>query len=270
MVRNLKSRNCEPETFTAGSMKIFLTNDDGYKAEGIKALYRVLSTNHQVTLIAPDREKSAVSHGISLNSPLRIERVVMEDQHPGYAVNGTPADCVKLGLFQVFKTPPDLLVSGINAGANLGIDINYSGTASAAREGTLNRIPSLAVSLMKGQAMDFKGLARFIAQMIEKWQDFDLPIGTFLNINGPDLPMDKTQGVKITRQSLNNLSWKFDQRIDPKGRPYYWYGGENNGAPAKGTDVHALLNNHISITPIQCDMTCDQGFTCLEAMAEHL
>ena len=251
-------------------MKILLTNDDGYKAPGIRALYRSLNDSHEVVLIAPDQEKSAVSHGITLHSPLRIKEIRLESGHKGYAVSGTPADCVKLGLFEIFDTPPDLVISGINAGGNLGIDINYSGTASAAREGALNGVRGMAVSLMLGETMDYQGMAGFASGLVDKWEDLQLAPGTFLNVNGPDIPVDRVSQVQVTRQAQNNLSKEFERRVDPKNRPYFWYGGGNNGMAEPGTDIHAILNQCISITPIRCDSTDDGSLAGLDSLTMNM
>ncbi|SDT84399.1 5'/3'-nucleotidase SurE [Desulfobacula phenolica] len=236
-------------------MKILLTNDDGYAAPGIQVLYESLRPYHKVVLIAPDREKSAVSHGITLNDPIRMSPVRLNDGDDGYAVTGTPADCVKLGLFDLFTTPPDLIISGINPGCNTGVDINYSGTVSAAREGALNGILSIAVSIKTGKTPDFQGMSRFIANIVDKVYDNGLPSGTFLNINAPDIPLDEVKGVKITRQASNNLSKQFDKRVDPKNRSYYWYGRIDQVADEPDSDITAVLQGYISITPVQCDIT---------------
>ncbi|OGR27764.1 MAG: 5'/3'-nucleotidase SurE [Desulfobacterales bacterium RIFOXYA12_FULL_46_15] len=239
-------------------MKILLTNDDGYNAPGILALYEALSAAaHEVLLIAPDREKSAVSHGISLNQPMRINAITLNNGRPGYGITGTPADCVKLGLFELCPLqPPDLIISGINPGCNTGVDINYSGTVGAAREGALNQISSIAVSIRRSDKfMDFQGMSRFITGLSEKIHNFDLPDGTFLNINAPDIPINGIQGVRITRQAQDNISKQFEKRVDPKNRFYYWYGDASRIMGEIDTDVHALSQNYISITPIQCDNT---------------
>jgi 5'-nucleotidase len=237
-------------------MRILLTNDDGYNAPGILALYEALSADHDVLLIAPDREKSAVSHGISLNQPMRIHTIPLGNGRNGYGITGTPADCIKLGLFELCPSKPDLIISGINPGCNTGVDINYSGTVGAAREGALNRIFSIAVSIRKSEKpMDFKGMSGFVAGLTEKIHDFDLPDRTFLNINAPDLPMDTVQGVRITRQAQENVSKQFEKRLDPKNRFYYWYGTVNRNDGEIDTDLHALAHNCVSITPIQCDLT---------------
>lgn len=237
-------------------MKILLTNDDGYNAPGILALYETLRSVHDVTLIAPDREKSAVSHGITLNEPVRLDKIKLVGGGKGYAVTGTPADCVKLGLFELFTTPPDLVISGINPGSNTGININYSGTVGAAREATLNGILSLAVSIQrKENRMDFQGMSRFIAGVAGRIHDDGLPEGTFLNINAPDILLAEMCGVKITKQASGNLSKRFEKRTDPKDRSYYWYGRTCQMDEEPDTDVNALSENYISVTPIKCDLT---------------
>lgn len=237
-------------------MKILLTNDDGYNAPGILALHEALSPSHDVMLIAPDREKSAVSHGISLYQPMRIHKITLDNGRTGFGITGTPADCVKLGLFEICETKPDLIISGINPGCNTGVDINYSGTVGAAREGALNRILSMSVSIRKSDgAMDLKGMSQFISNLCEKIHEFHLPQGTFLNINAPDIPIENVQGIRITRQAQDNVSKQFEKRIDPKNRFYYWYGDVNRETNGNDTDIHALSEHYISITPIQCDHT---------------
>lgn len=236
-------------------MKILITNDDGYRAPGILALYRALARDHEVILAAPDRERSAIGHGITLNQPLKYERVDLSCGGSGYAVAGTPADCVKLGLFEFYDHPPDLVISGINAGSNTGINLNYSGTAGAAREASLNGVTALAVSIQHGDVMDFSGMADYLGSLVGKVSDMGLPPGVFLNLNGPCIPIKEAQGVKITRQADNNLSTEFDRREDPRGKSYFWYGGMIPVRPEGDTDNDALLENYISITPIQCDMT---------------
>lgn len=237
-------------------MKILLTNDDGYGAPGILALYETLRSHHDVVLIAPDREKSAVGHGITLNEPMRMDRVELPCGGEGYAVTGTPADCVKLGLFELFIQPPDLVISGINPGSNTGVNINYSGTVGAAREAAMNGIQSMAVSIFKkGTPLDFAGVSGFVAQFIPHIHGYGLPFGTFLNINVPDTPIAQVQGIKITRQASSNVSRQFEKRTDPKNRPYYWYSTIERMDGEADTDVSALSQNYISMTPIQCDIT---------------
>ena len=248
-------------------MKILLTNDDGYNAPGILALYETLKSHHEVMLVAPDREKSAVSHGITLNEPMRIDRVNLSNGGEGYSITGTPVDCVKLGLFRFYTSPPDLVISGINPGSNTGVNINYSGTVGAAREAALNGILSIAVSIFKkGDISDFYGMAQFMAQIVNKIGDCNLPSGIFLNINAPDIPINEARGIKITRQASDNLSKQFDKRVDPRNQSYYWYGGIGKITGEGNTDVNALLENYISITPIQCDMTYYKTLEKLESL----
>jgi 5'-nucleotidase len=237
-------------------LKILLTNDDGYNAPGIQALYEVLSPFHDVIIIAPDRDKSAVSHGISLNQPLRLEKVKLYNDKNVYSVSGTPADCVKLGLFELYNKAPNLIISGINPGTNTGVNINYSGTAGAAREGAINKITSIAVSVKKkGRVMDFDGMAMFTAKFLEKIHDIKLPCGTFLNINAPDIPITESTPVRITRQGQDNISQGFDKRMDPRTWEYYWYSDINRKIGEDGTDNHAIAMNAISITPVKSDAT---------------
>ena len=236
-------------------MKILLTNDDGYRAPGILALYRALTPDHEVVLAAPDRERSAIGHAITLNQPLGYERVDLNGGGSGYAINGTPADCVKLGLFELCGGTPDLVISGINAGSNTGVNINYSGTAGAAREAAINGLTAMAVSIQYGEIMDFSGMAEYVRSIAGKVRGMGLPDGVFLNINGPCAPIRDTAGVRITRQADNNLSNRFDRREDPRSRVYFWYDNMMPVRPGDGTDNDALLGNFISITPLQCDTT---------------
>jgi len=247
-------------------MKILLTNDDGYNAPGILALYKALTPHHQVILIAPDREKSAVGHGITLNEPMRINTIRLHGDEV-YAITGTPADCVKLGLFELCTTPPDLVISGINPGSNTGININYSGTVAAAREAAFNGITSMAVSIYRaGSLFDFKGMSTFAAQMADKIHDYRLPPRTFLNINAPGIPFEQVKGIKITRQASNNVSKKFVRRTNPRNKSYYWYDNMDQADIQEDTDVNALLQNYISITPIQCDITDYKTMAALESL----
>ncbi len=248
-------------------MKILLTNDDGYNAPGILTLYETLKPHHEVILIAPDREKSAVGHGITLNDPIRIDKINLNAGDEVYAISGTPADCIKLGLFELCTTPPDLVISGINPGSNTGLNINYSGTVAAAREAAFNGILSMAVSILKTKnTIDFQGMSKFVVKLINNIHDYRLPSGTFLNINAPSIPIDEVKGIKITRQASNNISKHFDKRTDPKNRSYYWYGKIDQVNGETDTDVKALSQNYISITPVQCDITDYKAMAALESL----
>jgi 5'-nucleotidase len=237
-------------------MKILLTNDDGYSAPGILALYDVLKSQHDVILIAPDMERSGVGHGVTLNEPMRFEKIELHGRGQGYMISGTPADCVKLGLFELYASRPDLVISGINPGSNTGVNLNYSGTVGAAREAALNGIRAVAVSIRRtDNPMDFKGVAQFVARFVAQIPGHGLPSGTFLNINAPDVPMAQVRGIRITRQGLDNVSETFERRMDPKNRAYYWYGSITRETGEPDTDVSAVSQNYMSITPIQCDTT---------------
>ena len=237
-------------------MKILLTNDDGVYAKGLLALYNRFAEKHDVTIIAPDRERSAVGHGLTIYSPLRINKINNYSRINGYAVSGTPADCVKIGIVELLDQRPDIVISGINPGANVGININYSGTAAAAREAALLGIPSMAVSI-RGFVTDYYAdAAIFIEKLSERIMQHGLPKGTFLNVNIPDMPVDKTKGVIISKQGASILDEYFDQRTDTRKRTYYWYGCTIPAeSDIRDIDENAVLNNFISITPVRCDMT---------------
>ncbi len=237
-------------------MHVLLTNDDGIHAPGLWALYRAFSRRHRVTVVAPDRERSAVGHGITLHQPLRFEKTQVNGGLSGFSVDGTPADCVKLGLAELLDTPPELVVSGINPGANLGINVNYSGTVAAAKEAALAGIPALAVSIMAPGHHHVEAVARFAETLSLKVLQRGLPPGTFLNVNFPDLPMNQIKGIRWSRQGSGGFPQHFEKRTDPRERPYYWQGCDSQVAD-DGSDVDgaAIGASYISITPIKCDMT---------------
>lgn len=238
------------------SLNILLTNDDGIYAEGLLALHRVLGRRHHVTVVAPDRERSAVGHGITLHSPLRAMEVAVNGSTKGWAVNGTPADCVKLAVLELMEERPDLVISGINSGANVGINLNYSGTVAAAKEAAVYGLQSMAVSIQANQNPSYESAAAFVAQISSMVVANQLPLGTFLNINFPDLPADQTAGVQVSRQAADLYDEYFEKRQDPRDRTYYWQGSESEPAYRhEDADGAALLNKYISITPVRCDMT---------------
>lgn len=245
-------------------MKILLTNDDGIHAQGLWTLYDVLARRHHVTVVAPDRERSAVSHGITLHQPIRTTRITANNGCMGYAVDGTPVDCVKMGLMEILDTKPDVVISGINPGANIGVNINYSGTVAAAKEAALYKIPAVAVSIAGRQAADYKFAAHFTVMLAENVHQKGLPFGTILNVNIPDIPMEKIEGVRISKQGTSLYSERLDKRIDPRNRIYYWHGNDSQAAfTSSDVDGAALEENFISITPIKCDMT---DYTMLEEL----
>ncbi len=237
-------------------MKLLLTNDDGIYAEGLWALHNRLSEKHTVSVIAPDRERSAVGHGITLNHPLRAETISVNGFGSGIAVSGTPADCVKLAIVSLLDSRPDMVISGINPGANIGVNLSYSGTVSAAKEAAHYGIPAIAASIHGRTGRHYDDASKFISELAEKVIKKGLPFGTFLNVNLPDLPIGDMAGVRISRQAVSMLSETFEKREDPRGQHYYWQGCDSQTVfDHPETDGAALCSNYISITPVKCDMT---------------
>jgi 5'-nucleotidase len=238
-------------------MNILLTNDDGIYAEGIRALYESLKGIGNVTVVAPDTERSAVGHAITLSDPLRVKKVFRGGKFFGYATTGTPADCVKLAIRAILKKKPDLVVSGINLGPNVGYSVLYSGTVSGATEGAILGIPSFAISLATFTNPDYSFAAEFakkLARQILKHKN--LPKGTLLNVNIPAIAKKRIKGVRIVKQSGRAIEERFDKREDPRKRIYYWLTGEIIKSDAKeDADIETIRKNYISITPIHCDMT---------------
>lgn len=232
---------------------ILVTNDDGVYSKGISALAKTLQEIGEVFVVAPDREKSAVAHSLTLHRPLRVERI----RKNFYAVDGTPADCVHLGVNSILPESPHLIVSGINKGGNLGDDINYSGTVSAAFEGTLLGIPSFAISLVSRSHFKFDVAARFALRVARYIIHRGLPEGTFLNINVPNLHEKEIKSYKITQQGrwIRNGSGVIE-KMDPRGKKYYWIGGGQLILDhRKDTDIEAVSRSYISITPLNLDLT---------------
>jgi 5'-nucleotidase len=197
-----------------------------------------------------------VGHAITLTDPLRVKSINRNGAFFGYAVKGTPADCVKLAINELMKPPPDLVVSGINLGANVGINVIYSGTVSAATEGTILGVPAIAVSINTFRDPDFRPAARFARLLVRQVKEHGLPPYTSLNVNVPAISESKIRGVRVTRQGVTRFVEKFDRRIDPRENVYYWQCGSNPPLEEDGdTDGSALANDCISITPIQHDLT---------------
>jgi 5'-nucleotidase len=246
-------------------MKVLLTNDDGIYAEGLRALVDVFLKQHDVSVIAPDRERSAIGHGITLNAPLRVQSVRLPEGIAAQAVNGTPADCVKLAVIELLSCKPDMVIAGINPGANVGVNLNYSGTVAAAKEAALYGIPAMAVSIMGLNAAHYADAARFIEKLSLKVIQQGLPRGTFLNVNLPNLPLSGIRGIKLSRQGNRLFGEYFEKRVDPRDRIYYWQGCDSP-PEFDQTDIDgAVIHDHyISITPIQCDMTDHQALNRLK------
>jgi 5'-nucleotidase len=237
-------------------MNILLTNDDGIHAEGLWTLRAQLARRHEVTVIAPDRERTAVSHGITLHLPLRAAAVVVNGGCRGIAVNGTPADCVKLGILELLKAKPDLVVAGLNPGANVGVNIAYSGTVAAAKEAALGGIPAIAASMEGDGPYAYEPAAAFVARLADVVRRRGLHAGTFLNVNFPKVPPEEIAGVRISRHGLETPPETMERRIDPRNRVYYWQGADRQSFGVDpDVDGAVLRRGFISITPIHCDMT---------------
>ena len=246
-------------------MHILVTNDDGVYAPGLLALARAMLPLGKVSVLAPDRNWSASGHVKTLDRPLRVKEVHLADAEgiKAYASDGAPSDCVALAVLGVLPEPIDLVVSGINPNSNVGHDLTYSGTVTAAMEGAISGLPALAFSLDMGENGEkdpqYSEAARIAAEItrvaMERWQSNN----ELLNVNIPNQPADKIRGIMITRQGLRIYRDKLVRREDPRGRPYYWIGGETpTGVPEEGTDIGALAGNYVSITPIQLDLTAYQ------------
>jgi len=234
---------------------ILICNDDGIEAEGIKALAKEIKRFANVIVAAPHTQQSAVGHSITMSNPIRVREVLMFGDFYGYAVEGTPADSVKLAVHTLLKDKKiDLLISGINQGANTAINIIYSGTVSAATEGTILGIPSIAISLTSYTNKDFTYAARFASKLAKKVIKNHLPKGTLLNVNVPAIKNIK--GVVITKQGKSSWDDTYEIRIDPGGRKYYWLTGRMHKIDTlKEFDVKAVDDGYVSITPIQYDLT---------------
>ena len=236
--------------------RILVTNDDGIFSDGIYALYTAMKEIGEVSVVAPDSEKSAVGHAITISDPLRVTEVERNGNLFGWAVNGTPADCVKLSVKGILQFKPDLVVSGINRGSNTATNVIYSGTVSAATEGTIMGIPSIAFSLTTFQKTDLS-LASEVAHLLaSRVLENGLPEGTLLNVNIPPLSREEIQGIKVTRQGKGRYEEAVEKRIDPTNRTYYWLGGTKLILD-KDDDIDevAVLNGYVSVTPLQYDLT---------------
>ena len=236
--------------------QILITNDDGVTSPGLLALKQALETVGDVTIFAPDRNWSAAGHSKTMHKPLRISRVKLADGSPAYTTNGAPSDCVGLALLGAIPNLPDLVVSGINQGGNLGHDITYSGTVAGAMEAVVGGIPSIAVSLDAREWSDFCAVTDVVVSLARRILADGLPTNTFLNVNAPPLPSDEVKGVLVTRLGQRVYRDVLVEREDPQGRPYFWIGGEPpTGIVEDGTDYGAVARGYISVTPLSMDMT---------------
>lgn len=235
--------------------QILVTNDDGIYAPGLTALRDALAEVGDVTVVAPERPRSASGHAITLHKPLRAESVRMPWGGEGYATNGTPSDCVVLGIFALMPRC-DLVLSGINLGPNLGEDLTYSGTVSAAMEGAICGRPAIAVSVADYENPDYGPTCRFVVQLAREVLQHGLPADVLLNVNVPNLPDAEIAGVEVTRQGKRRYEGRVERRLDPRGRPYYWLGGEIiEDIAGEGSDGEAIRAGRISVTPLHLDLT---------------
>ena len=246
------------ERFYENKMRILLTNDDGISAKGIFAAKLALDSLGEVFLVAPERPRSAAGHAITLHKPLRATPTTLPDGSKGWATNGTPTDCVTLGFDILMEGRCDLVVSGINHGSNLGWDLTYSGTVAGALEGAILNIPAIAISLTIGHGAsgDFQPAADFLAKLASKIYADPIPQNMLLNVNVPSVSESEIRGVSMTHQGKREYIDRFTVCQDPGGKTYYWQSGRlKEDAPDIGSDVHAISENRISVTPIQLDMT---------------
>lgn len=235
---------------------ILVTNDDGIYSPGIFALTAAMQDLGDVYVVAPIAEKSAVGHAITMADPLRITEINRNEVFFGHAVNGTPADCVKIAIKCILDKKPDIVVSGINQGSNTATNVIYSGTVSAAAEGVILGIPAIAISLVSFTDLDFLYSAKVAKQVASKVLEKGLPDRTLLNINVPAIPESEVKGIVCTRQGIGRYEEVFVKRVDPKNRTYYWLGGRKMILD-KDNDIDdiVVMQNKVSITPIQYDLT---------------
>lgn len=259
------ARSPQPDKIVTRMRRILVTNDDGYFSPGIQALAEALTPLGEVTVVAPQTEASAVGHALTLRRPLRLEQV----GERSYAVDGTPTDCVNIGLSQVLTTPPDLIVSGVNKGLNIGDDVTYSGTVAGALEGALLGYPAIAVSLQFSPAgWDFAPAAAAAAALAAELLDKPLPPRTFLNVN---VPAGLVRGVRVTVQAKRNHITKVNRRVDPRGQPYFWIEeAQDDWQPHDRSDYQAIRDGYLSVTPIQPDLTDHTSLVATEALTQML
>jgi 5'/3'-nucleotidase len=242
------------------TLHILVTNDDGVFAPGLLSLTQEMRRLGKVSVLAPDHNWSGGGHVKTLDRALRVKEVRLADGMQAFASDSAPSDCVALAVLGYFKEPIDLVVSGINAGANLGHDVTYSGTVTAAMEAVIAGVPGIAVSLETIDShigeIDYGPAARMAGRIVHQVIENGLSRQVLLNVNVPFLPENKIRGIRLTRQGLRVYHSRLDERTDPRGHPYYWIGGDApTGVPERGTDVRALAENFVSVTPLQLDLT---------------
>lgn len=241
-------------------MHILVTNDDGVTAPGLLQLVHAMKRLGDVSVLAPDHNWSAGGHVKTLHRPLRVKEVTLDDGTPALASDGAPSDCVAMALLGIVEEKIDLVVSGINSNGNLGHDVTYSGTVTAAMEAVIAGIPGIAFSLVSPnehqEELDYEAAGQIAWQIVKTVSDEGLHDDLLLNVNTPYLRLDQIQGIRVTRQGLRVYRDRLDRRLDPRGHPYYWIGGEYpTGVPDEGTDFGALEEGYVSVTPLQLDLT---------------
>ena len=237
-------------------MRILLTNDDGIQSPGLKAVADALASEHDVTVIAPDRNWSTSGHNRTLDRPLRVTEATMGEGYVAYSTDGAPSDCVALAVLGFLEKGPELVVSGINSGYNLGDDITYSGTVAAAMEGVIFGLPSIAVSMDTEPIWPVDVGAQFVSRLVQQISERGLEKDILLNVNIPNISHDEIKGVQITTLGRRIYDDQLIEGLDPRGRKYYWIGGNDIRSEGdEGSDVVAVADNYVSITPIHLDMT---------------
>ncbi len=237
-------------------MKILISNDDGISSIGIDKLVKELSKIGDVTVVAPLTEQSAAGHSITMKIPLRVKDYFVNSKFFGYAVDGTPADCIKMGIMNILKEKPDIVISGINNGSNAAINVIYSGTVSAAREAAIMNVPAIAISVASHTPKHYEYSAKLAAQLAKLVCEKKLQQGTLLNVNVPDLPEEEIKGILLTRQGVTRWNDYYEERVDPYGGKYYWLTGEMDMLDKElDRDVVALENGYASVTPVHFDFT---------------
>ena len=231
---------------------ILVTNDDGFFSKGIQTLAEVLQELGEVYIVAPDRDRSAVSHALTMHRPLRVDLI----KEKCFSVNGTPTDCVVVGVKKLLPREPDLLVSGINKGANLGEDVTYSGTVSAAIEGTILNVPSFAISLVGERPFRYETASHFALRIAKFVLEKKLPTDTLLNVNVPNKALQEIKGIKVTKQGKRSYENSIHEIYSPWGEKQYWIGGGIvSWQKMEGTDIQAIMENYVSVTPLHIDLT---------------
>lgn len=242
---------------------ILVTNDDGFFSKGIQILAEALEELGEVFIVAPDRDRSAVSHALTMHRPLRVDLI----RDRTYSVNGTPTDCVVVGVKKLLPREPDLIVSGINKGANLGEDVTYSGTVSAAIEGAILGVPSIAVSLVGERPFRYESASHFALKIAKVVLEKGLPPDTLLNVNVPNKPLQEIKGIKVTKQGKRSYENSIHEIFSPWGEKQYWIGGGVvSWQKMEGTDIQAIIENYVSISPLHIDLTNYQALDYLRSI----